>query len=245
VHTLLQKALSDAVRLEILEKNPALAADAPSRRASRSPVFSTWSPTELGVFLEASKKDEHYPALHLAAFTGLRRSELLGLRWCDLDLEHGELHVVQTVVQVGWQAEFGLPKTERSRRLVALDRQTVNVLREHRRQVEAAVGGSGKVDKDALVFAAPDGAPIHPALFGYRFQRLIKDAGVRRIRFHDLRHMHATHALRAGVHPKIVSERLGHSSISITLDIYSHALPSMQKEAAETIAALVVEPAGD
>lgn len=235
LHTLLQKALSDAVRLELLDRNPALAADPPSRRAARAPAFAIWSPAELRAFLDAVRTDEHYAALHLAAFTGLRRSELLGLRWRDLDLGAGQLQVVQTVVLVDWKAEFGPPKTDRSRRLVALDRNTVEVLHQYRRSVESACGAK-VLNPNGLIFAEQDGSPIHPAMFAYHFQRLIKRAGVPRIRFHDLRHSHASHALAAGVHPKIVSERLGHSSISITLDLYSHTLPGLQREAAETVA---------
>jgi integrase len=98
---------------------------------------------------------------------------------------------------------------------------------------------AGGFDDQALTFTGPGGEPIHPALFSYRFQRRARLAGVRPIRFHDLRHTHATHALRAGIHPKVVSERLGHSTVTITLDTYSHVLPSLQREAADTIAKLL------
>jgi integrase len=243
VHTILRKALADAVRHGVLDSNPAQAADAPSRGAARSPVFPTWTPAELREFLVSARGDEHYAAFHLAAATGLRRSELLGLRWCDTDLESGELRVLQTVVLTGNRVDFGLPKTDRSRRVVALDRRTVAVLREHRRAAAGRSEAEGhEFSEQALVFSGRDGGPIHPALFTYYFQRRIRAAGVRKIRLHDLRHTHATHALQAGVHPKIVSERLGHSTVMITLDTYSHALPSMQREAAELVAALVGDP---
>lgn len=240
VHTILQRALSDAVRLRLLDVNPALGADPPSPRAARSPVFPIWSPSELRQFLLAARGDKHYAAFHLAASTGLRRSELLGLRWCDLDLDGGQLQVVQTVIEVGREVCIGLPKTDRSRRAVALDTRTVQVLREYRAAVERRPEpGSPPTDAEGLIFTGPGGRPIHPTLFSYYFQRRVQAAGVRRIRFHDLRHTHATHALRAGIHPKVVSERLGHSSITVTLDTYSHALPNMQREAAEAIAALI------
>ena len=240
VHTILKRAFADAVRRELLEHNPATAADPPSQRAARAPVFPTWSPDELRSFLSAARCDEHYAAFHLAAATGLRRSELLGLRWCDIDFERAELRVLQTVVVVGRQVELGLPKTDRSRRVVALDRRTVAVLNEHRQHtIRRSRSRDPRLEEQSLVFSRPNGAPIHPVLFTYYFRRRVLASGVRSIRLHDLRHTHATHALQAGVHPKIVSERLGHSTISITLDIYSHALPSMQRDAAEAVAALL------
>jgi integrase len=150
----------------------------------------------------------------------------------------GELHVVQTVVEVAHEVRISLPKTERSRRLVALDRKTTELLARHR---AATAARTTMLDDHSLVFSTEHGEPIHPALFSYYFQRRVRLAGVQRIRLHDLRHTHATHALRAGVHPKVVSERLGHCTITITLDAYSHVLPSMQREAAEAVAALVHE----
>jgi integrase len=191
-------------------------------------------------FLAASRHDPWYPAFHLAASTGLRRGELLGLRWSDLDLEAAELQVVQTVVQVGWEPEISGPKTPSSTRRIALDRRTVDVLRRHLRAAEAEAQG-GSLEASSLVFPGRSGGPMNPNLFSGRFQRLVKNAGVRRIRLHDLRHSHATHALEAGVHPKIVSERLGHASVVVTLDLYSHLLPTLQREAAEVVASLIAD----
>jgi integrase len=128
------------------------------------------------------------------------------------------------------------PKSERSRRAVALDAETAEIVHQHRISAEAAVN---PFDDHALIFRRPDGRPLHPALFSYYFHRRVELAGVRQIRLHDLRHTHATHALQAGVHPKVVSERLGHSNTMITLDTYSHVLPGLQREAAEAVAALL------
>jgi integrase len=239
VHTVLSRAFADGIRHGLLKANPAKGAYPPSPRAARSPVFPVWSAKELQRFLAFARDDPHYAAFRLAAMTGLRRSELLGLRWCDLDLERGQLQVLQTVVVIGREVCIGLPKTDRSRRLVAVDIETVTVLRAHRDALLARLGEVTSLDDETLVFTKAGGGAIHPVLFTYYFQRCAQAAGVRKIRFHDLRHTHATLALQAGIHPKIVSERLGHSSISITLDTYSHALPSMQTEAAETIAALL------
>jgi integrase len=242
LHTLLRKALADACRQGLIGINPADAADPPSRRASQARVFPTWTPAELRCFLEASKDDHWYAALHLAASTGLRRGELLGLRWGDLDLEAAELQVVQTVVQVSWEPELSSPKTPNSRRRVALDRHTVAVLDKHWHAARLKAA-DGTLEPTDLVFPNPKGGPAHPDSFSAHFQRLIKKAGARRVRLHDLRHSHATHALRAGIHPKIVSERPGHASVSTTLDLYAHAVPTMQREAAEVVASLVADSA--
>jgi integrase len=236
LHTVLNRCFADAVRAGHLAVNPAAAADPPSPRAARPRIYPVWSPAELALFLVAARDDPLYPAFHLAAATGLRRGELLGLRWCDIDHQSCELHVVQAVVEVAHEARITPPKTERSRRLVALDRTTSEILARHRAAAEAI---NQDFDDQGLVFTSPKGGPIHPALFSYYFQRRVRVAGLRRIRLHDLRHTHATHALQAGVHPKIVSERLGHSTITVTLDTYSHVLPSMQREAAEAVAALM------
>lgn len=148
--------------------------------------------------------------------------------------------VRQTLINVGYRPEFSEPKTAKGRRSVALDPATLAALREHRRNQleERMTWGPAYEDRD-LVFAKENGAPIHPDGFSVAFEHHIKAAGLPRIRLHDLRHTHATLALAAGIHPKVVSERLGHATISITLDTYSHAIPAMQEEAAARVAALV------
>jgi integrase len=181
------------------------------------------------------KDDPHYLAFHLAATTGLRRGELLGLRWCDVDCSSRQLRVVQALIEVGHELTISMPKTERSRRVVALDAKTTELLALEREIAECRQA----FDDRGLLFTTDGGDPIHPALFSYYFMRSIRRAGVRRIRLHDLRHTHATHALQAGIHPKVVSERLGHSTVTITLDTYMHVLPNMQRDAAEAVAALI------
>lgn len=242
VHTALRRALSDAVRHGLVATNAADAADPPTRRASQARVFPTWTPDELRCFLAAVEDDPWYAALHLAACTGLRRSELLGLRWSDLDLENGELQVLQTVVQAEWQPELSEPKTRSSRRRVALDRRTVNVLLRHKQHAKARDSG-GIIERTSLVFPGPAGGLPNPGLLSAHFQRLVAKTGMPRIRFHDLRHTHATHSLQAGIHPKVVCERLGHASVAMTLDLYSHCMPSLQREAAEVVASLIAETA--
>jgi len=242
VHAILRKAFADAVRLGYLESNPCLAADPPTARAARARQFPTWSPDDLRRFLESVREDEHYAAFYLAAASGMRRGEVLGLRWCDVDLESQQLSVVQCVIEVAHAVRFGPPKSERSRRMIALDSKTTAVLVAYKRaEKEKRLKRGMRLDPRDLVFARRDGSPIHPACFSQAFNRRVLTAQVPRIRFHDLRHTHATMALKARVHPKIVSERLGHSTIAITLDTYSHCIPSMQREAAEVIGRFLPE----
>ena len=220
VHMLLRKAYADAVRLGVAAQNPAAFADPPSVRAARPRVRPPWSPEELVRFLRLARDDAYYAAYFLAASTGLRRGEVLGLRWSDVDFEQRQLRVVQTIVEAGHEPTIGEPKSDRSRRLVAVDRRTLEVLAEHREQ-EHRRRRDDLSHVTALVFAAADGSPVHPACFSYAFKHRVKLTGSRHVRFHDLRHGHATMALRAGIHPKVVSERLGHSTVAITLDVFA------------------------
>jgi integrase len=257
-HTVLRKALADAVEEGRVARNVAALGTVRKRLPKpRRPEHRTWTAEELGRFLDHVSGDPLYPALLLAATTGLRRGELLGLRWVDLDLGRGRAAVRQTLLavrdvdadiaarQLGKRAGkhrpmFGTPKTDRER-TVPLPARTVAALRRHRKRQledERMKAGPDYRDQD-LVFAEPDGSPIHPERFAKRFRVRVAQAGVPVIRFHDLRHTWATLALQAGVHPKVVQEVLGHSNIAITLGTYSHAIPSMQEQAADTVAALV------
>jgi integrase len=180
-------------------------------------------------------------AWRLAALTGMRRGEVLGLRWADLDLDEGWLAVCQTLVVVDNQICVSQPKTARGRRRIALDPVTISALRGHRRAqaAERLVAGPGWSDT-GLLFTHEDGRPLHPEYVRRLFDRHLRRVGLPRIRLHDLRHTHATLALQAGVHPKVVSERLGHTTVAITLDVYSHAIPALQQDAATTVADLLI-----
>jgi integrase len=181
-----------------------------------------------------------FAAWRLAALTGMRRGEVLGLRWADVDLDGGWLSVRQTLVVVANQPQLSQPKTNRGHRQLALDPETIMVLRGHRRNQAAERLAAGPAWTACnLVFTRQDGSPLHPEYVRRQFDRHLRRAELPRIRFHDLRHTHATLALQAGVHPKVVSERLGHTTVSITLDVYSHAIPGMQQDAASTIAELI------
>ena len=174
--------------------------------------------------------------------TGLRRGEVAALRWEDVDLGQATMSVVRNRVSAGRGRAVSVhqPKTRRGRRNVALDATSVEVLRSHRTaQLEERMRlGPAWLDS-GYVFCGADGAPLHPDTITARFQTIIRDLDVPRIRLHDLRHTSATLALKAGVHPKVVSERLGHATVGITLDLYSHVLDGMQAEAAEQIGAVV------
>lgn len=171
---------------------------------------------------------------YTALYTGLRRSELLGLRWKDINLDLATLSVVQTLHYVPKKSyTFREPKTKRSRRLVDLSPSLALLLREHRanQELERKLLGSSVLPDD-LVFCYSDGSSLSPNSVTKAFHRIVKSMGISGIRLHDLRHTHATLMLRQGVHPKVVSERLGHSSVAITLDTYSHVLPGIQAAAA-------------
>jgi integrase len=229
-HVTLHRAFKDAVRWGYLDSNPCEAADPPKLSAHLRPEMKTWTATELATFLAAIKNDDWYPLYHLIAMTGLRRGEALGLRWCDVDLERRELAVRQTVIQLRDGIHLSTPKSNRSARVVALDERTTSVLAGLR---------AGSERPNDLIFNRA-GKPLRPVTVTKRFAVLIREVGVPKIRLHDLRHTHATLALQAGVHPKIVSERLGHSTVAFTLDVYSHAIPHLQTEAASQIADLVL-----
>jgi integrase len=244
LHTIVGRCLEDAVDGGLLQSNPARKAKPPKAAAevgTREPV-RTWPREILAAFLAANRAHRHHPVWLLLATTGLRRGEALGLAWSAVDLEAGRLQVTRTLVD----ADAGVPvwsepKTRRGRRQIALDPATVAALKAVRvaQAADRLAVGPGYVDHD-LVFALPDGRPLHPERFSRSFTELVARQGLPAIRVHDLRHTWATLALEAGIHPKVVSERLGHSTVSITLDIYSHVTPAMQADAADRVAALIL-----
>ena len=239
VHTIIRKALADAVRWNKLPRNVADQADPPRRRTA--PEMRVWSADEVRVLLEHVHDERLYAAWLLFVTTGMRRGEVAGLRWESVDLEANRLSVTRTLISVQNVMTISTPKTDKGRRQIALDPATVAALRAHRiRQSEERLQWGAAWEDNGLVFCWENGKAIHPDRLSQQFHRYIKCLGLPRIRLHDLRHTYATLALRAGVPAKIVSERLGHSTISITLDTYSHVLPDMQEEAAAKVAKLVV-----
>jgi integrase len=239
-HVLIGKALGDAERKGLLQRNVARLASPPSASSARAPEMKVWTPEQLRTFLDFVATDSHGSMLRLAALTGLRRAELCGLRWQDLDLNSARLVVRQAITTVDHEPTVGDVKSTRSRRVIDLDPVTVSVLRAQRKHQleERLLGGSEWVDS-GLVFTMPDGRGWHPDVITRAFARLVERSGLPRIRLHDLRHSHATHLLAAGTNVRVTSERLGHASVAFTLDVYGHVLPGQQADAAAAVAALV------
>lgn len=240
VHSIVGKALSDAERKGLVNRNVARLASPPATSATRAPEMTAWTPNELRTFLDSVTDHHHGTLFRVAAMTGLRRAEVCGLRWADVDLDGGVLRVRQTITTVDHVPTVGDTKTARSRRTLDLDAQTVTALRAHRQaQLEQRMlMGAGWTDH-GLVFAMPDGSTWNPDVITRGFDRLVRASTLPRIRLHDLRHTHASHLLAAGVNVKVVSDRLGHASVSFTLDVYGHVLPGQQAEAAAMVAAMV------
>jgi integrase len=241
IHATLHRALKDAVRWNKIGRNPTDAADPPRAALCGEGEMNIWSVAELKTFLASERENSNYPLWLTLITTGVRRGEALGLRWQDLDLTNRTMAIRQTRVVIGYQPLLSTPKTRKGRRQVALDPATIaclDALKERRSKEKQAQGQ--ELSEGDLVFLNEAGDPIHPDRVTAYFIRAAKAAGVPVIRLHDLRHTHATLALSAGVHPKIVSERLGHANIGITLDTYSHCLPVLSEEAACRVAALVV-----
>jgi integrase len=231
VHVILHHALRDAVRRNRVPRNVADLAD-PPRSAPGHEKIRVWDLEQAQAFLAHVAEDRYVAAWVLALTTGMRRGELLGLRWSDVDLELARISVQQTLTAVHGKLATSSPKTPRSRRAMALDPSTSTALQLHRhRQLEEQLA-LGIRPEHNLVFTREDGSPVHPDRFSKWFDAHARAAGLPRIRFHDVRHTAATLMLAEGTHAKIVSERLGHASIAITLDTYSHVLPSLQAEVA-------------
>ena len=238
VHATLQSALSDAARKGTVVRNVADTADPPSiSRSGRS--ISVWTGDQLRRFLDAMADHELYPLYLLAATTGMRRGELAGLPWSNVDLDAARLTVNQQIVSVQYKLIEGDLKTPTSRRSIDLDPRTVAELRRHRRRQLEERMATGQRRGDGYVFSKPYGSPIHPDLISQTFERTVAKLDVPRIRLHDLRHTHATILLQQNVHPKVVSERLGHSSVAFTMTVYQHVMPGLQAQAASAFQAAV------
>ena len=235
VHATLHKALADACRKGLVQRNVADQADAPRVR-HRSTTMRTWDAAQLRQFLDEISGHRLAPAFHLAAHTGMRRGEVIGLLWRDVDFEAARLSVHQAVVNVAYDKRVGDVKTDTGRRMIDLDPHTVSVLRAWQQtQLEEQRLCGLVVGDDGFVFAKPDGEPVHPDYFSQVFERHVAASTLPRIRLHDLRHTHASILLKAGVPVKVVSERLGHSSPAFTMTVYQHVLPGMQAEAAQDV----------
>lgn len=238
LHGLLHRALSDAVRWGLIGRNVTEAVDPPRRS---TPEAQTWNAEQVTAVLATAAGDDFEPLWRLALLAGMRRGELLGLRWSDVDLDAGALSVRRTLSRgESSRLESGEPKTASGRRRIALPASVVESLRRHRvRQVEYRLAIGPAFEDQGLVFTNETGGPLHPNSLTTRFRKLIATAGVPTIRFHDLRHTCATLLLSQGVHPKVVQERLGHADIAMTMNLYSHVTADMQRQAADALDAAI------
>ena len=227
-HAVLRCAMKRAVKLGLVLRNVCDAVDAP--RVPRA-AMSVLNSEQVAKLLEQSNGTRYHALMVLAVTTGLRQGELLGLQWSDIDIQKGTLAVQRALIENNGKVSIGEPKTEKGRRSVTLPTMALQALAEHRR-ILMTEGNAGSL----WVFPNTKGGTIGKGnLLSKVFRPMLKRAGLPPIRFHDLRHTAATLLLAEGVHPKVVQERLGHSQIGMTLDTYSHVLPTMQQDAADRL----------
>ena len=232
-HMVLHKALQTAVEWGLIIRNPADGVKPPRGQPKE---MTTLTEDDMRIFLEAAKKTPYYALFYTALFTGMRRSEILALRWCDTDLLLCQISVTRTLHHLkDGSYVYRQPKSAKGRRSIALSPSTAVVFREHREKIEAErlFLGLPALQESDLVFAHYDGSPLRPNTVTRAWSNLAKKCGVKASRFHDARHSHASLMLKQGVHPKVVQERLGHATIAVTLDTYSHVAPGLQELAAQ------------
>jgi integrase len=234
VHAVLHHALDDAVKWGLLVRNVADAVEPPKKARKEMQV---WNAEQVAGVLRAATDDPLEPLWRLAIYTGMRRGELLALKWADLDLDNGALYVQRSLSRGQTsRLEEAEPKSRSGRRRITLSASVVESLRGHRvRQLEHRLASGEAYEDRGYVFANETGGHIHPNTLYRRYKALVRRAGVPQIRLHDLRHTSATLLLAKGVHGKIVQERLGHANIAMTLDLYSHVTADMQRQAADAL----------
>jgi len=234
IHGVLRSALNTAVKRRLIPYNPAEHIElAPENPKKPKP----WNPEQCRTFLERIATDRLANLYHLILITGMRRGESVGLRWQDLDLDRASLSVNQQITDVNGRSMVSTPKTKRGDRVVYLDAETVVMLRRQQETQNLERTAWGPAWNEAgLVFTREDGSALRPEYATRHFQALAQDAGLPVIRLHDLRHTNASLALDAGVDLKVVSERLGHSQIAITADLYTHVNSGPGRAAADQIA---------
>ena len=239
-HRLLRQCLSHAVKWRVLSRNVCDAVDPPRPQRMQMTALDT---DEVDRFFAAAETNQYRDVFFVLLYTGLRRSEVLALHWSDIDLPRCTLNVVAGLHRLPGRGLVLLPtKTSRSRRQVPVTEEVVDVLHQIRGQQTLQQMTLGPAWTDTgFVFTKPDGSPLDPERVTKEFAKTAKEAGFSRIRLHDLRHSHASLMLKAGVGPKEISERLGHASIAITMDVYAHLLPGMGAEAARKFSKLLTE----
>ena len=238
MHRVLKQALGQAAKWQIIVRNPADSVKPPKAERRALQVLDVDGTADL---LETARGTNLFLPILLGVTTGLRRGEVAALRWRHVDLDEACLSIIESAEQTKARVRYKQPKSGKGRS-VALSETVVEELRQHRaRQAEALLKLGIRLSEDGFVVAQPDGNPYQPRSLTHAFELFLARHGLPRVRLHDLRHSHATAMLKAGVHGKIVQERLGHSTIAVTLDIYSHVLQGMQEGAVERVDAALRE----
>ena len=229
---MLHRALQTAIKWRRVTINPADNVDIPKAPHTDMQI---WNESEVIQFLETARSTPYHCLFYLAIFSGARRGELLALRWQDVDLTTGQLSISRSVQHVNGEYVFSQPKTEKSRRTFALPKSATLLLKQLREATEHSRSRMGEkvTDTDLIFTHTYDGVPLRPNTVSRAWEHIAKKAEVKVIRFHHARHTHASLMLQQGVPLKVVSERLGHSSISVTADVYAHIIPGMQENAAQ------------
>lgn len=232
MHRILKQALKQAVRWRVLTHNPADAVDPPKVERKAMETYDLPATVEL---IAAARGTKMFIPVILAVLCGLRRGEIAALRWKNVDLEAGQMAIAESAEQIGKNIRYKPPKSGRAR-TVALSATVVEELKARRvAQAQELLKLGVALSGETFVAAHADGTPFQPSFITHEWVDMIRGTKLAHRRFHDLRHAHATHLLSSGVHPKVASERLGHSKVGITLDLYSHVLPGMQEDAAARI----------
>jgi integrase len=234
MHRILKQALAQAVKWSLLQRNPADAVDPPKVERTAMQTYDLAQTAEL---IEAMRPTRMHVPTILAVLCGMRRGEIAALRWRNVDLAAGSLVVIESAEQTKAGIRYKEPKSGRGRN-VALSDTVIEELKAWRvRQAQEFLRLGLRPDGDSFVVTQADGSPLQPNSLTHEWVRLIGQTSLPRLRLHDLRHAHATHLLAAGINPKIASERLGHSKVGITLDLYSHVMPGMQEDAVAKVGA--------
>jgi integrase len=232
MHRVLKQALTQAVRWQVLIRNPVDAVDPPKVERRR---MTTYDMSQTAALIDAVRGTPMFIPILLAVLCGMRRGEIAALRWRNVDLTTGQLSVAASAEQMNSSVRLKETKNGRAR-TVAMSGTVRDELRAHRlQQAQDMLKLGTRLTDDNFVAALANGSPMQPTFITHEWVRVISTIDLPRVRFHDLRHAHATHMLSSGIHPKVASERLGHSKVGITLDLYSHVLPGMQEDAAATM----------
>jgi integrase len=236
VCTLVKLALDKAIEYKLIKANNMRKVTLPKKTKKQ---MSIWTVDQVNQFLNFVKGRRYYCVYAIALLTGMRQGEILGLRWKDINFEKKVISVRQTLTHYGKDIKDST-KTTSGERSISISEQLIKILKEqHRKYIDFKDSAASLEDMDLVIYNLKDGSTVFPSNLTKSYMNDVKKSGLPHIRFHDLRHTHATMLLQQNIHVKVISERLGHSKIGVTLDVYSHVLPSMQQEAAEKLDELI------